>query len=176
MTTYRDIDGNPCTLDALCGRDPAWAANRIRRLEADVAEATAELWALDKEGAHLGVPCPLERDGWEDEDDFVRRVWGASCEDSAPVVAEVWPHHGTGGVFVWRWHIEEDVGQGWEAVGKYASFRGYTGDHPDGGTYEGVCTTAASAMAAAVKAAERRAAWWAEEGRQVRAALGLEAT
>lgn len=33
-----DIDGNPCTLDTLCRREPAWAANIIRTLRARVAE------------------------------------------------------------------------------------------------------------------------------------------
>ena len=36
-TAYTDCDGNPCTLDTLCRREPAWAANRIR-----VTLATAE--------------------------------------------------------------------------------------------------------------------------------------
>ena len=30
---YQDADGNPCTLDQLCKRDPAWAANHIRHLD-----------------------------------------------------------------------------------------------------------------------------------------------
>lgn len=29
---YRDSDGRPCSLDVLCRREPAWAANRIRTL------------------------------------------------------------------------------------------------------------------------------------------------
>lgn len=29
---YFDADGSPCTLDALCMRHPAWAANRIRAM------------------------------------------------------------------------------------------------------------------------------------------------
>lgn len=28
-----DADGNPCTLDALCRKEPAWAANIIRHME-----------------------------------------------------------------------------------------------------------------------------------------------
>lgn len=36
---YHDQDGNACTLDTMCMREPAWAANRIR-----VSEATVETW------------------------------------------------------------------------------------------------------------------------------------
>ena len=28
--TYTDSDGNTCTLDVLCRREPAWAASRLR--------------------------------------------------------------------------------------------------------------------------------------------------
>lgn len=38
MSNYTDSDGNPCTLDALCRREPAWAANRIR---AEIAKCEA---------------------------------------------------------------------------------------------------------------------------------------
>jgi len=34
---YHDIDGQPCTLDALCRREPEWAATRIRGDRARVA-------------------------------------------------------------------------------------------------------------------------------------------
>ena len=30
---YKDMDGNPVSLDRLCREEPAWAANRIRDLE-----------------------------------------------------------------------------------------------------------------------------------------------
>ena len=30
---YKDSDGNTCTLDALCRKEPEWAANAIRALE-----------------------------------------------------------------------------------------------------------------------------------------------
>ena len=33
---FQDIDGNACTLDTMCRREPLWAANRIRTLEADM--------------------------------------------------------------------------------------------------------------------------------------------
>lgn len=36
--TYYDVDGNECSLDTLCRREPAWAANRIRVLIAKVQQ------------------------------------------------------------------------------------------------------------------------------------------
>ena len=35
MSEYQDINGNPCSLDALCVDEPAWAANRIRVMTAE---------------------------------------------------------------------------------------------------------------------------------------------
>lgn len=50
---YHDADCNPCSLDVLCMREPAWAANRIRaeraraeKAEAELAEARAEIAKL----------------------------------------------------------------------------------------------------------------------------------
>lgn len=40
---YRDSDGNACTLDALCRREPAWAANRIRANRKERDELRAKL-------------------------------------------------------------------------------------------------------------------------------------
>jgi hypothetical protein len=40
---YRDVDGNRCSLDELCRREPAWAANRVRVTEARVRELEAQL-------------------------------------------------------------------------------------------------------------------------------------
>ena len=34
--TYHNADGERCSLDDLCRYEPAWAANRIRYLEAEV--------------------------------------------------------------------------------------------------------------------------------------------
>ena len=34
---YKDSDGNECTLQALCFRDPIWASSRIAALEAENA-------------------------------------------------------------------------------------------------------------------------------------------
>lgn len=42
-----DIDGNPCTLDTLCRREPAWAANIIRTLRARVESYAMALAALE---------------------------------------------------------------------------------------------------------------------------------
>ena len=39
---YRDTDGDPCSLDVLCMREPAWAANRIRAERARAEKAEAE--------------------------------------------------------------------------------------------------------------------------------------
>ena len=43
---YQDAEGEYVTLDALCMREPAWAANRIRALKA----AIIDLFALIDEG------------------------------------------------------------------------------------------------------------------------------
>lgn len=43
---YHDSDGNPCSLDAMCIREPAWAANRIRATQA----ALADMFAMLDEG------------------------------------------------------------------------------------------------------------------------------
>ena len=39
---YRDIDGNLCTLDSLCRREPEWAASRHRVMLARIAELEAD--------------------------------------------------------------------------------------------------------------------------------------
>ena len=45
---YQDADGNPCTLDKLCRKEPTWAANRIRSAMAALARAEqAERTAAD---------------------------------------------------------------------------------------------------------------------------------
>lgn len=43
---YQDIDGNPCSLDVLCRREPAWAANRIRVMTAELDAVRADLAEL----------------------------------------------------------------------------------------------------------------------------------
>lgn len=42
----RDTDGNECTMDVLCMREPAWAANRIRTLTEELARLQVERTAL----------------------------------------------------------------------------------------------------------------------------------
>lgn len=57
---YYDIDGDPCSLDALCRKEPEWAASRIRHMAsqpAPSADAAMARWAvevLDAEGRRRG--------------------------------------------------------------------------------------------------------------------------
>lgn len=71
---YKDQEGNPTTLDALCRTEPEWAANRIREGLKTIAELEAE-----KNGAYTErnqlvaalsklLPARLERHQKEDED------------------------------------------------------------------------------------------------------------
>lgn len=39
---YHDMDGNPCSLETLCRREPAWAASRLRVELSEVARLRAE--------------------------------------------------------------------------------------------------------------------------------------
>ena len=48
-----DIDGNEVTLDKLCQLEPAWAANRVRALEAECAQARRELAAYEARARKL---------------------------------------------------------------------------------------------------------------------------
>lgn len=45
---FYDIDGNECTLEALCHREPGWAANRIRHERAQLALARKALAAAEE--------------------------------------------------------------------------------------------------------------------------------
>jgi len=69
--TYRDIDGNPVTLDKLCRMEPAWAANRLRveieradKAESALREALEEVAEMREAylacAAHIVGPyrCP----------------------------------------------------------------------------------------------------------------------
>ena len=47
--SYKDADGNPCTLVALCRREPVWAASRHRVMLARIAELEAEVERLRAE-------------------------------------------------------------------------------------------------------------------------------
>ena len=42
----RFLDGKPCTLDKLCSAEPAWAANRIRAMEAQLADVEYEAYRI----------------------------------------------------------------------------------------------------------------------------------
>lgn len=55
-----DTDGNPCTLDTLCRREPAWAANIIRTLRARVAEL--ETWNANQAGQVEALERIAERE------------------------------------------------------------------------------------------------------------------
>lgn len=60
-TDYHDGDGNPCTLDSLCRKEPAWAANRIRIMrEALESIATGARESIDF-GGDTGFECVAER-------------------------------------------------------------------------------------------------------------------
>ena len=54
--TYTDSDGNACTLEVMCRREPEWAANRLRadreRLRRLVAAVRGVLRHADRPG-----PC-----------------------------------------------------------------------------------------------------------------------
>lgn len=51
---YRDLEGNPVSLDTLCRKEPAWAANRIRVTLNERDALRAEVEQLRR-----------SRDGWE---------------------------------------------------------------------------------------------------------------
>jgi hypothetical protein len=55
---YYDVDGALCTLDMLCRREPAWAANRIHHMTEKLESLRAELEAARKELA--GAKAMLE--------------------------------------------------------------------------------------------------------------------
>lgn len=65
-TEYKDIDGRPVSLEALCRDEPEWAANNTKRLEAecerlrealgDVCENPLSLGANARGRALLGLP------------------------------------------------------------------------------------------------------------------------
>lgn len=67
-TEYKDIDGRPVSLDVLCRGEPAWAANNIKRLEADrkalrealrdVCENPLSLGANARGRVLVGLPEP----------------------------------------------------------------------------------------------------------------------
>jgi hypothetical protein len=74
-TQFFDIDGNPVSLDTLCKRDPAWAANRIRT---ERAQARAEITMLRE------LLVKHDKDG-----DFWHREWASAKVSSDAALAHV---------------------------------------------------------------------------------------
>lgn len=81
----RDIDGNPVTLDKLCRLEPAWAASRIRVMEAELARLRAVRQPP-------GCDCPFEAGQHK-----------LSCSSSGRMVV-------VSGAICWflRWVLDED--------------------------------------------------------------------
>ena len=52
---YFDIDGNPCTLDQLCRKEPMWAASRLRVADARIAQLDALVAIYEAWTARRGV-------------------------------------------------------------------------------------------------------------------------
>lgn len=48
---YYDQDGNPCSLEVLCMREPAWATNRIRALTEQLVDALEAIAEAERRGA-----------------------------------------------------------------------------------------------------------------------------
>ncbi len=69
--TYQDADGNPCTLDALCIREPAWAASRILAQAAEIERLEGCLWTPEVDDFVQGVLCEAQhqRARWGTEHD-----------------------------------------------------------------------------------------------------------
>lgn len=69
---YHDVDGRECSLDVLCRRDPAWAANMIRSLDRKVEDLESGVTAGKRAASMLvelrdsliaiGVRCEMSDD------------------------------------------------------------------------------------------------------------------
>lgn len=59
---YRDIDGNKVSLDTLCRKEPAWAANVIRKLKDDIAWAKKEKELIELELQQTSDQVNIERE------------------------------------------------------------------------------------------------------------------
>jgi hypothetical protein len=46
--TYHDAEGRVCSLDVLCMREPAWAANRLRVADERIRALEAELASMQE--------------------------------------------------------------------------------------------------------------------------------
>lgn len=138
---------------------------QLLSIRAELYEAKALVWAVDQDGAYLGIPAPELPQGWEVEDDRFRRLYGAVGDDvpcvAAVVICDAVTHEGA----LWAWLLEEDAGQGdW---GDAELDPDYPPDAPVG---EDGFTSLAECLAAAERWAEARMRWW--EWQQ--AALDLE--
>lgn len=54
---YRDADGVPCTLDTLCRKEPAWAANRIREANREQEAARHTALSMSRDIARQCCTC-----------------------------------------------------------------------------------------------------------------------
>lgn len=73
--SYFFVDGTPTSLDALCAREPAWAANRIRAMRATIDELTAKI---------EGSSAPVEWvDGRATVGDVTLNVWQSEIQPTA---------------------------------------------------------------------------------------------
>lgn len=66
---YKDVSGNPCTLDWLVKNEPEWAANQIRhrdKLEAEITDLKTKLkYAIAMRPASPVTDNPTEDDFYE---------------------------------------------------------------------------------------------------------------
>lgn len=59
---YKDVDGSPVSLDTLCRKEPAWAANRLRVLEGKLDNAEQALHeAHERASLREGVVSDMSR-------------------------------------------------------------------------------------------------------------------
>jgi hypothetical protein len=75
---YFDVDGKPCTLDALCIREPAWAASRHRSMLAKIKELEGK---LDEHVKTAGHYASMWREAGMERDEL-RRKLASALEDA----------------------------------------------------------------------------------------------
>lgn len=74
---YFDRDGKPCSLDALCQKEPGWAANRIRAMEEELETLSRSL------RARADVGCVAEETSSADRCNCGHPEWCGLCIDDA---------------------------------------------------------------------------------------------
>lgn len=80
MIKYQDINGNSCSLDALCVDEPAWAANRIRVLLSEGSLFREQLQNIAKlDYANAATNCAAH-----DAVIMARTVLGAIGTETSP--------------------------------------------------------------------------------------------